>query len=161
MQSQPSNNFTLRPALAEDNAFLLELYTAGRTAELAAVGWIDQQIRSFCAMQYQAQNWQHDMTFAGAIDQIVQQGGESIGRLKVYETEKQLLLVDIALLPAYQNQGIGTALLELLKAKARTGNKPLRLHVLVTSLGVRLYERLGFTRIADDGSYIEMEFRAR
>lgn len=112
-------------------------------------------------MQYQAQNWQHDKIFAGAIDQIVQQGGESIGRLKVYETDEQLLLVDIALLPAYQNQGIGTALLELLKAKALTANKPLRLHVLVTSPGVRLYERLGLTRITDDGAYIEMEFRAR
>jgi ribosomal protein S18 acetylase RimI-like enzyme len=149
----------LRLAVETDEDFLRRLYTAGRAAELTALGWSDEQVQQFCDMQYRAQNWQHDMTFNGAVDQIVEMEGQPIGRLKVLEAQDKILLVDIALLPNSQNQGIGTKLLENLKTDARMAGKPLRLHVLVTSPGIRLYQRLGFNRIADDGAYIEMEFQ--
>jgi ribosomal protein S18 acetylase RimI-like enzyme len=65
--------------------------------------------------------------------------------------------VDIALLPQFQNLGIGTGLIEQIKARSRQSKIPLRLHVLLTNPGIRLYQRLGFTRIADDGVYMAME----
>lgn len=153
-----AKGFSIRPARPGDELFLLELYTATRTFELQAVGWGDAQIRHFCQMQFRAQTWQHNLTYNGAVDQIVELDGQPIGRLKSLETATQITLVDIALLPRHQNQGIGTKLLEQLKAHANTVMKPIVLHVLVTSPGIHLYERLGFRRITDDGSYIEMEY---
>ena len=150
------NKFSLRPADAEDDEFLLRLYMANRSSELHAVGWNEEQIQKFCELQYRAQSWQHGATFRNALDSIVEIEGSKIGRLKVLDTDGEVLLVDIALLPQYQNRGIGTSLLEQLKTRAQAAGKPLRLHVLVTSPGIRLYERLGFTQLSNDGSYIEM-----
>ena len=150
---------SLRLAVAEDEEFLLRLYTAGRSDELKAFRWTDQQIEQFCQTQYRAQTWQHNLTFKGSVDSIVELNGQAIGRLKVLNSMQEILLVDIALLPEFQNLGIGTKFLELLKAEARTEQKRLRLHVLITSRGINLYERLGFKRINEDGAYIEMEFR--
>lgn len=160
MSQKIADKLYLRHASAEDEEFLFRLYTAGRSRELEAVGWNQEQIQNFCEMQYRALMWQHNLTFQRAVDRIVELDGESIGRLKVLEKEEIILLVDIALLPEYQNQGIGTILLEQLKNQGRVAYKPVRLHVLVTSPGIRLYQRLGFQRISDDGSYIEMEFRS-
>ena len=157
--NQDLENVELRSAVAADDPFLLKLYTLGRLTELRTVGWGEDQIQSFCQMQYSAQTWHYSLRFPKAQDCIVLSGGKPIGRLKVYEDEEELMLVDIALVPEVQGQGIGTWLLEGLKNRAREAKKPLRLHVLVTSRGFRLYERLGFRRVADDGSYIEMEFR--
>ncbi len=108
-------------------------------------------------MQFRAQSWNYRSAYIGAVDQIIELNDEPIGRLMVHETEAEILLVDIALLPQYHNLGIGTKLLQQLKSRSREAKKPLRLHVLLTSPGVRLYQRLGFTRIADDGVYMAME----
>lgn len=148
----------LRPAGTADEDFLLALYTAGRRAELASVGWGDEQINAFCQMQLTAQNWHHGLRFPDAQDSIVLKGGQPVGRLKVDEREDEILLVDIALIPEVQRQGIATHLMQMLMSRARKAQKPLRLHVLFTSPGLRLYQKLGFSRVADDGTYIEMEY---
>jgi GNAT superfamily N-acetyltransferase len=108
-------------------------------------------------MQFRAQNFNYALTYSDAVDQIIEADGQSIGRLKVLENQNEILLVDIALLPQHQNRGIGTMFLEQLKSRARDVKKPLRLHVLRASPAVLLYERLGFTRVADDGVYMAME----
>lgn len=159
MSQKIADKLYLRHAGAEDEEFLFRLYVAGRSRELETVGWNQEQIENFCEMQYRALMWQHKISFAGAEDQIVQLGQERIGRLKVLETDERLLLVDIALVPQFQQQGIGTELLEQLKTRAREARKPLRLHALVGSAGLRLYERLGFTRTGEDNAYIEMEYQ--
>jgi ribosomal protein S18 acetylase RimI-like enzyme len=144
---------------AEDDDFLLRLYTAGRINELKAVGWNDLQIQQFCEIQYRARTSQYALTYKGALDQIVEFDGQSVGRLEVLESDQEIWLVDIALLPEFQNLGFGTELLEDLKEQASSANKPVRLHVFITNPGIRLYERLGFERVSYDGAYIEMEFR--
>ena len=159
MSNDLSEKVSLRLVRPEDDDFLLRLYTAGRINELKAVGWNDQQIQQFCEIQYRARTSQYALTYRGTLDQIVELNGQSVGRLEVLESEQEFRLVDIALLPEFQNRGLGTELLEGLKRDASVANKPVRLHVLVTSPGIRLYERLGFERVSDNGSYIEMEFR--
>jgi ribosomal protein S18 acetylase RimI-like enzyme len=62
----------------------------------------------------------------------------------------ELRLVDIAVLPRQANQGIGTALLEDLLARAREAGLPVTLHVDLTNPARHLYERLGFVSVSVD-----------
>ena len=153
-------NVVIRPATPEDEAFLLQLYTFGRTAELENVGWNREQIEEFCRMQYRAQKWHHDLRMPDAKDSIIIEDETPVGRIKINEDEDEILIVDIALVPSAQGRGIGSTLLRRMQQRAAEAAKPLRLHVLFTGVGLPLYEKLGFVRIGDDGTYIEMEYRA-
>ena len=159
MSKNLCEQISLRLVRPEDDDFLLRLYTAGRVNELKVVGWNDQQVEQFCKMQYRSRESQYELIYKGAVDQIVELNGEAVGRLKVLESNLEVRLVDIALLPGFQNLGLGTKLLEGLKRDASVAKKPLRLHALTTSPGIRLYERLGFERVSGEGAYIEMELR--
>jgi GNAT superfamily N-acetyltransferase len=55
--------------------------------------------------------------------------------------------LSIALLPAYQNQGLGTRMLRTVIATARTRYPGLSLSVMQASPARRLYERLGFAEV--------------
>jgi len=148
----------LRPAVRDDREFLLVLYTSTRSTELEAIGWNEQQIRAFCEMQFNAQCRHYELLNPKANDCIVVIGDKPVGRIKVDRSNNQILLVDFAVLPDYRGQGIGTSLLQRLIEEANSVTKPVRLHALLSSPTIRLYERLGFSRTADDGTYVEMEF---
>ena len=81
-----------------------------------------------------------------------------VGRLSIARWQDAIRMVDIALLPPYRNAGIGTAILHDLLAEAATAHKPVRIHVEKFNPALRLYERLGFTPIADKGVYLFMEW---
>ncbi|MBD0337290.1 MAG: GNAT family N-acetyltransferase [Cyanobacteria bacterium Co-bin13] len=55
----------------------------------------------------------------------------------------------IAVLPSYQNQGIGTQLLSRLLHSARAWYSAVSLSIRADNPAVRLYERMGFVKVAD------------
>ena len=69
--------------------------------------------------------------------------------------------LDLALLPAYRNAGLGTLLLGKLQAEARQSKKPLRLQVIRFNRAVNLFERLGFVRSSETGTHFQMEWHPR
>ena len=75
-------------------------------------------------------------------------------------TEEELRIIDIALLRDHRGQGIGGAIMsELLREAAKAG-QVVRIHVLQGNRANHLYQRLGFSKIADTGVYDLMEWRA-
>jgi GNAT superfamily N-acetyltransferase len=82
-----------------------------------------------------------------------------IGRLYIERRTDEMRGIDIALLPEYRRAGIGTAILQGLLAEAARDGKPFRIHVEKFNRARRLYERLGFTTLNDDGAYCFMEWR--
>jgi ribosomal protein S18 acetylase RimI-like enzyme len=76
----------------------------------------------------------------------------------VASNEAVISLVDIALLPKYRNGGIGTGLIQALLKEAATAGKAVRLSVFAASPAIRLYERLGFSRVGGDAVYLEMKW---
>ena len=64
--------------------------------------------------------------------------------------------LSIALLPGYRNQGVGTALLNQMIATARSKYAALSLSVSSKNPAKRLYERLGFEIIKQDGAALTM-----
>lgn len=151
---------TLRPVRPEDEMFLLQVYASTRTEELALVNWTAPQKDAFLQMQFNAQRQSYRTQFPEAVYQIIQRDDVAIGRLIIDRSGDELLLIDIALLPACRNAGIGTGLIRDLMAEAGRTGKALRLHVEFFNPAQRLYERLGFIKIGASGIYYEMEWRA-
>jgi ribosomal protein S18 acetylase RimI-like enzyme len=149
---------TLRPAVPDDRTHLLSVYASTREAELALVDWDAAQRAAFVEMQFNAQHAYYHEHYDGAAFDVILVDAQSAGRLYVDRQDDEIRIVDIALLPAYCNRGIGTTLLRGLQSEAAAAGKPLRIHVERFNPALRLYQRLGFRQIADRGVYLYMEW---
>lgn len=99
------------------------------------------------------------MQFPDADYYVVEFDKNSIGRLILWQDEKEIRLVDVALLAEFRNRGIGKTLLERLKVEA-TFDKPLNLRVLKTNPAAkRFYERLGLSVVEDADLHFSMQWR--
>jgi len=153
-----SRPYSLRPVQAEDEPLLFEIYASTRTEEMDLLAWDESQKEAFLRMQFAAQHQHYRKAFAEGRFDIVLSGERPIGRLYVARGPDEIRIVDIALLPEGRNQGIGSSLLKEILAEAREAGKPVRIHVERNNPALRLYERLGFSRIGDTGVYFLMEW---
>jgi ribosomal protein S18 acetylase RimI-like enzyme len=153
-----SQGFALRPETDADIPFLMRLYASTRADELAPIPWTDEQKQAFLAQQFQAQRLHYRNTIEGCVFDILEQRGEPAGRLYLDARQTQLHIVDIALMPDWRGQGVGTAILEALQAAGRAQGKGVGIFVEKFNPALRLYRRLGFTDISDHGVYLEMEW---
>ncbi|HKH49226.1 MAG TPA: GNAT family N-acetyltransferase [Thermoanaerobaculia bacterium] len=123
------------------------------------VDWSDEQKDWFILMQFNGQHTWYQEHYVGASFDIVLVDGVPAGRLYVHRREKEIRLVDISFLPEFRNQGLGTNLLRDLFAEAEAAGTPLTIHVEKFNPAMRLYQRLGFTRIGETGPYDLMEWK--
>jgi ribosomal protein S18 acetylase RimI-like enzyme len=149
---------TCRAVAPDDEELLYRIYASTRTEELAPVPWSAAQKEAFLRMQFRAQSLDYAANFPDAAFQVILVDGTPAGRLYVHRREDELRIVDIALLPEHRGAGIGGAILRGLLAEAAAAGKPARIHVERFNPALRLYERLGFRRIADEGIYFLMEW---
>lgn len=147
---------SLRSARLDDEPFLLQLFASTRADLLALMNWDQNQKQVFINMQFKAQSQQYVMNYPDAEHRIILWNEEPVGRLLLNRGELELTLVDIALLHAHRNSGIGTRLIEDIQKEAVAAEKPIRLHVSSSSAAKRLYERLGFSLVGGDEAYLEM-----
>jgi ribosomal protein S18 acetylase RimI-like enzyme len=150
----------LRPITPEDVPFLAGVYASTRAEELAVTGWSDEEKAVFCRRQFDAQSAHYRENYPGASLQIIEREGVAIGRLYVAHWEREIRIMDIALLPEHRGAGIGTKLLRDLQEEARSAGKSLTIHVERFNLALRLYQRLGFQQLEDKGVYLLMEWSA-
>jgi ribosomal protein S18 acetylase RimI-like enzyme len=144
--TEDANFVSRRAATIDDEAFLFELYASTREAELIEVGWDEQQRNAFLRVQFETQR----RCYPQADDQIILVNGKQAGRFMLLRAEKEILLIDIAILPEFRKLGIGTKLVRDCCKEAAAAAKPVRLHVLSTNIARRLYERLGFVIVEAD-----------
>jgi GNAT superfamily N-acetyltransferase len=153
---------SLRPVTDEDDAFLVDVYYSTRATELAQAQWKPGQREAFVKTQFDAQRREYDVRFPDAEYNLILVDDQPAGRIWIGRSEKQIRLLDIALLPEFQNRGVGTLLLNRLIHESVISGKPLRHMVFVLNDNAdRFYERLGFVEIEDHGAYKHMEWRAR
>ena len=155
-----NSSATLRAATADDADFLRAVYASTRLAELTVTDWSDEQKALFCRQQSTAQETHYRANYPTANFAIVESAGTPVGRLYVDRWEKEIRIMDLALLPAHRGAGIGTALLRDLQEEARIAGKALTIHVEKFNPALRLYERLGFRVREDKGVYLLMEWNA-
>jgi ribosomal protein S18 acetylase RimI-like enzyme len=150
---------TLRTVSAADDEFLLSVYYSTREEELAQATWEPEQKDFFVRWQFGLQRREYDSRFPQAEYDVILVDDKPAGRIWIGTDDDEIRLLDIALLPEFQNQGVGTRLLGLLIEEATRANKRLRHMVFVHNNDAhRFYERLGFSVIEDLGAYKHMEF---
>lgn len=118
----------------------------------------ERQIEALIKMQYEMRRIQYEAGYPEAEASIILVEDRAVGRLLIDESDREVTLVDIALLPEQRNSGIGTRLIRQLLDRASTSAKPVRLQVLKSSPALRLYQRLGFVPVAEESMYVEMKF---
>lgn len=146
-----------KPIKQPDFAFLKIVYRGTREGELNANNWTADQKNSFIEFQFNAQHAHYTSTFKGAEFNIITFNKINIGRLYTCESEKEIRLIDISLLPKYRGKGIGTRILKNLIEKSNTTGKVLNLHVLQTSPALKLYKLLNFKITENNNSHFYME----
>ncbi|WP_420154787.1 GNAT family N-acetyltransferase [Siphonobacter sp.] len=100
---------------------------------------------------YERIQWEFfEQTYQQSLTQIICQDETPVGTLRVERRTDEIFLSELYLLPTFQNQGIGSVLLEQLKAEARQRALPLQLTVLqVNESARRFYERHGLVCTAE------------
>jgi ribosomal protein S18 acetylase RimI-like enzyme len=156
-RSESSQSITVRPAEPDDEVFLAQLFADTRP-EFSLLNLPESQKQLLMRMQFNAQRQQYEASYPEADNCIILLHGEPIGRMWVDRNEREFTLIDIALSPEHRNAGIGTNLIREFLDEASTARKPVRLHVAKSNPAQRLYERLGFSLVADQSMYFEMRF---
>lgn len=149
---------TLRPERESDRAFIDRLYASTRATELAQVPWPPEAVADFLRQQSELQRAHYRQHYAGALLLILEDQGTPVGRLYLHETPGDVRVMDIALLPASQRRGIGTALITAILGYARHTHARATLHVEPDNPANRLYARLGFRLVERRGVYDFLEW---
>jgi GNAT superfamily N-acetyltransferase len=155
MPDEP-DGMDLRDAQADDLPFLFSLYCDVRREEVAAWGWPASQQDSFLRMQFEAQRRSYQAAYPDAIHHIVCLDGAAIGHRLAASALGGMHLVDIALLAAHRNRGIGRRLIRELMDQCEARRSDLRLNVLRGNPALRLYLRMGFIETGADAMYIQL-----
>jgi len=135
--------YALRPATAADYDFLYTLHRAVIREYVEPIwGWHEAWQAEYFRRKFDTQGrW------------IIVVDDQDGGVLIVEETDAEIFLALIELLPRFQGLGLGTTIISDLMEKARARHVPLTLDVLRTNKPARrLYERLGF-RVARESEY--------
>jgi ribosomal protein S18 acetylase RimI-like enzyme len=126
---------SLRPAVTDDSSFVFMVKREALRESIAKTwGWDETWQKQY-----------HDEHFDPARYQIITMDSVDIGCISIDEQPEELYIAVLELLPAFQNRGIGTGLIQDLITRAKIEGKSVTLEVLkVNKRAKKLYMRLGF-----------------
>lgn len=159
--SSQSPNVTLRPVGADDYDFLVEVYGSTRAEEMALVPWTTEQQQAFVRMQFAAQQDHYTKTYPTASHDIIMSDDRPVGRLYVARLDQEIRIVDITLLPAERNAGIGSYLISQLLDEASRAGKVTRIFVEEFNPSRSLFERLNFSPSEQHGIHLLLQCNPR
>ncbi len=152
--------YQLRVQRDDDDGFAAALYSSTRD-DLRQMPADPAVIAQLIAMQQRMQSHGYRKAYPHAAYLILQHGDTPIGRLVLERQDQLLHLVDIAILPAAQGQGAGSAVLRGLQAQA--GAQQCRIHLAVNKSNAAaraLYQRLGFRPRGENDVQEQLEWSA-
>jgi RimJ/RimL family protein N-acetyltransferase len=150
---------TLRDVADTDEPLLLDLFDSARNTELSLMNLTSEQRRAFVKMQSRAQHFHYRERFPDAEFKVILRDDEPVGRLYIYRGKDQIRILDINLLPAHRGAGIGTPLIQGSLDEGASTGRTVRVYVETYSPSRRLFERLGFSAVEDDGFNVLFEWR--
>ncbi len=149
-----------RPVREEDQAFLAVLYASTRMEEMERVPWTPEQKVQFLAMQFHAQTTHYAEEYDPSGFFIIEQAGNRIGRLYRERQGDDIHIIDISLVPETRGAGLGTMLLQEILDEAAAQGLTVSIYVEHFNPAKRLYHRLGFVEIGQNGVYHLMRWEA-
>jgi len=152
-----ASKITLRPVQDSDNEFLLKVYGSTREQELAHVPWTAEQKQQFVRMQYEAQKSHYAAQHPQASHEIICVEGTDAGRLYLDRAGEKFHILDITLLPEHRNRGAGSFLMGQIMADAQEAGKPVSIFVETFNPSLRLFQRLGFTPVQQEGFHLLLQ----
>jgi ribosomal protein S18 acetylase RimI-like enzyme len=156
--STPLSAVTLRPVVPTDEPLVLQIYASTRAEEMALVPWTSEQQKAFVRMQFDAQQLHYRNLYPDATHDLIIWNDRPVGRLYVARLPERIEILDITLLPQERNIGLGGYLIRMLMDEAEEASKRLRIYVENFNPSFRLFQRLGFASIDQDGIYILLEW---
>lgn len=140
----------VRLATLDDEPDLFELHRTAFKQHIERIwGWDEK---------WQKANFVREC--ASATTSVVRVNGRTVGYLQVRHDPHRVYLQNIVLHPDFQNRGIGTTLLNDVKAEATARQVPLELAVFRTNGSARrFYERHRFLRSDESTTHVEMFWR--
>ena len=157
-QSCLSHRIDLVSIHENDAAFLFRLYCTTREEEMCLTNWSEEEKQTFLKMQYELQHHHYTTYYPDASFDKIVVNGENAGRLYVDRWEKEIRIMDIALLPEYRGKGIGYHFMCQLMDEAQAKQIPVSLHVEHFNPALHFYERLGFEKTDTTGVYFLMKW---
>lgn len=151
---------TLRDIRPEDEAFLLDVYASTRADEMSLVPWTNEQRDAFLRMQFSAQHAHYQDQFPEADYKLILQDDMPVGRIYALRGQEEIRIMDITVLPQYRNSGIGTALIQEIMDEGAQSRRVVSIHVETFNPSLRLFERLGFSVVTQDGINLLLEWQA-
>jgi ribosomal protein S18 acetylase RimI-like enzyme len=142
-----------RPVQDADRAFLAGLYASTRAEEMQHVPWTAEQKAQFLTMQFDAQTHHYGQEYDSSGFFIIEQDGKPIGRLYRELQGEDIHLIDISLVPEVRGGGLGTTLLREIQEEAAANGFTVSIYVEHYNPAKRLYHRLGFREIGENGVY--------
>ena len=115
-------------------------------------GWDEQWQRTFFSQNFAPSR--HALIVRGSAE--VPGADELIGRICLTRHWRRVFLRDIELVATERNRGLGTAIVAAILELARARRQAVELLVLKCNPARRLYARLGFAVVADDGARLTM-----
>jgi ribosomal protein S18 acetylase RimI-like enzyme len=143
----------LRPDSSGDEAFLRRLIVETLAEEPGAAAWPEPMRTHLLEVRYTGRRRSRRMDFPEAAGCVIQADGEDAGWVATASLPGEVRIVDIMILPKMRGRGIGTAAILTILSAAADAGKPVRLSVNpMNRSAARLYERLGFRKIGEDGA---------
>lgn len=159
-----NNNTSITQGIAfkaissDDMAFLSELYATTRWQEVKQAPWTDQQRIEFLQQQFDAQHQHYQTHYPKADYLLILQKNKTIGRIYLDRDATSICLIDIALLPNFNKQGLGTLILKVLLTEAQETQKKTVIHVEKYNPAYHWYLKHGFLQVEDKGVHQYMEW---
>jgi ribosomal protein S18 acetylase RimI-like enzyme len=139
--------YSLRQASEEDYQFLFALKVLClKDYDAPMIGWDETYQRRIYSEPF------HPSTI-----QIIVVDGEDVGQLSVEKDDEELYIAGLYISPQWQNQGLGSAVIEDVLSSAIDQGFSVRLQVLRVNPARWLYERLGFEVYEETESHIKMK----
>lgn len=136
----PTPSYTLRAATRNDWDFIWSLRQETMRPTIdAAYGWVESAQKEYAR--------------ASLAGRIVLLDDKPAGVVTITDWGHELHIVWMAVVPAVQGRGLGTALLAQACEEAVALSKPLTLQVLRNNPAMRLYERHGFEAYEENGPH--------
>jgi GNAT superfamily N-acetyltransferase len=154
----PAGAVEFRPAVPADEPFLRELDGALVAEQLGGGGLDQNTLTRLAELQFTARRRDRAAHYPEAGEQVIMLDGRPVGAILVDRSSERILIVDLALVHAARQQGIGTTIVAALAAEAAQRGVPLRATTQSSNAGARqFYARAGLQEIEDDGLNVSLQ----